>query len=755
MPDERVNIWVKIREAREFSRDAKRVARDTDEIGDSARRTGEQFDASSKAGEVFRRVTGLMKPAALIASLGLLTQVAAASAAGVVALTAALAPAGGAIAAYPVAALAAAQGLGVFKLATTGLSDAIGGLGDKLDEKKLAKLTPEAQGFARVIQGVKPQIVSLQRSLQGGLFGGLTKGLRSALPAFDAIKPGLVGTSRVLGDLGARAGRLVGSKGFLRDLGSQARFNNKLLTLMGDAGLHVVNALRHVMVAARPLTLWLTRMADGWAAAADGAAENGRKTGKLAAFFNRTRVVLTHLFSIVGALATAFKNVVSAAFPLGHDLLVSLDKGAEAMARWTGSAKGKNSIAKFFADAKEPIYAVGRLIRQVLVSFGGMASGKGVAPLIDKLTALVPVIADVVKNTTRAFGPAMIEMISAFAQAFAPFAGSSGPLVLFAKGLAGIARGMAWLERKVPGVTTIMTAFVGALAVIKAIGIASFASQMFGFSRGLTAVKTAMTAVKDACILTRIQLAALWVQTKLAAAGTKLMAGAQWLLNAAMRANPIGIVITGMVALGAAFVVAYRKVGWFHRAVDSVFSWIKGHWPLLVGILTGPIGLAVVGIIKNFDRIVGFFKRMPGRIAKATVGMFDGIKDAFRSAINWIIGKWNGLNFHIGGTDLGPLGHLPDINIGTPDIPLLAGGGRVMGVGRQWISGEAGPEIGTVVPGGVSVRPLQVPSVRGAVAAVAGNAPRDDRPVVINVQVDRKTLTRVFLDGIHDATARA
>jgi hypothetical protein len=54
--------------------------------------------------------------------------------------------------------------------------------------------------------------------------------------------------------------------------------------------------------------------------------------------------------------------------------------------------------------------------------------------------------------------------------------------------------------------------------------------------------------------------------------------------------------------------------------------------------------------------------------------MWDGIKNAFRSAVNWIIRKWNNLSISIGGGKI--LGvSIPKITVSTPNIPLFHDGG--------------------------------------------------------------------------------
>jgi SLT domain-containing protein len=74
--------------------------------------------------------------------------------------------------------------------------------------------------------------------------------------------------------------------------------------------------------------------------------------------------------------------------------------------------------------------------------------------------------------------------------------------------------------------------------------------------------------------------------------------------------------------------------------------------------------------------------------------MWDGITQAFKAAINWIIDGWNRLAFAIPGFDLGPV-HFDGFRLDIPDIPRLAAGGIVTRPTLALI-GEAGPE--AVIP---------------------------------------------------------
>lgn len=162
--------------------------------------------------------------------------------------------------------------------------------------------------------------------------------------------------------------------------------------------------------------------------------------------------------------------------------------------------------------------------------------------------------------------------------------------------------------------------------------------------------------------------------TKLVTAATKTYAAVQWILNAALTANPIGLVIIGLVALGAGLVIAYKKSETFRNIVNGAFAavksaassvatfftssvpaafekvksaasatlgWVKSNWPVILGILTGPFGIAAVAIAKNWDsirdggaKVVEFIKGIPGKI----LSVFDALGAAMYAAGGKLMG---------------------------------------------------------------------------------------------------------------------
>lgn len=119
------------------------------------------------------------------------------------------------------------------------------------------------------------------------------------------------------------------------------------------------------------------------------------------------------------------------------------------------------------------------------------------------------------------------------------------------------------------------------------------------------------------------------------------------------------------------FQIAEAVLVYLHQiAVDRVNAMKDKFWELVDRIKD------VVNNIKNWiDNVIEKFLGMGARLKFD--GIFDGLKNAFKSAINWVIGKWNNLNFGVG-----------DFSVGTPNIPLLAKGGKTNGVA---IVGEGNP----------------------------------------------------------------
>ena len=90
---------------------------------------------------------------------------------------------------------------------------------------------------------------------------------------------------------------------------------------------------------------------------------------------------------------------------------------------------------------------------------------------------------------------------------------------------------------------------------------------------------------------------------------TRVWAGVQWLLNAAMNANPIGLIITGIAALTAGIVYCWNRFAGFRAFILTMWDTMKGFG----------------SIIKNYvtDRIKDLLSGV-GELGKALGELFSG-----------------------------------------------------------------------------------------------------------------------------------
>jgi len=127
----------------------------------------------------------------------------------------------------------------------------------------------------------------------------------------------------------------------------------------------------------------------------------------------------------------------------------------------------------------------------------------------------------------------------------------------------------------------------------------------------------------------------------LSAGATKTVAVAQWAWNAAMTANPIGLVIVGVGALIAAGYLLYQN--W-----DTVKTFFVDMWnsptAKLLFFATGPIGWLIgagVGLIANWDTVKVWFVTLWNEPSAAVDQFCSYIRSQFDGALNWLGDKWN------------------------------------------------------------------------------------------------------------------
>lgn len=472
--------------------------------------------------------------------------------------------------------------------------------------QKFNDLPPAAQSFVKVLLKLKPRLDDLRATAAAGLFPGVTEGIGSAMKSFDAVEHVTGKTATTLGDLSKRAGELVGSKGFGNDLETVGDRNALIISRVGRAAINAGDALRHIVVTAGPLTTWLAKLTLEWSKNLDASVKSARDSGDLSKFFQKTRNTLIRVVDIVKNLAVAFFNVGKASAPFGRQLLADIDQITKKFADWASSIGGQKKLTQFFKETTALSEKLAPAVGKAAGSLGGMAFK--VLPAYIRLLGLLGPLT----------GPAI--------QAFAAFKLASAGAAI----TGGIVGGITALTRS--------------------------------YKLLASGVKFSTAAEKENAFAVLAAKAA----TIVASAATKAWTGLQWALNAALDANPIGLIVLAIGALVLGIIEAYKHsekfrdivnsvwdaiksvakpvIDWLSHAVPDAFNalkdaagavvgWLKDNWPLVLGILTGPFGLAVVEIIQHWGDISDFFSALPGRI----VDLIKAVPKLLGDAGSWVL----------------------------------------------------------------------------------------------------------------------
>jgi len=392
-----------------------------------------------------------------------------------------------------------------------------------------------------------------------------------------------------------------------------------------------------------------------------------------------TKLVMGSLRIALGKMAKAGEKDLPAALAKGVAAIKSAKTGGEAAAKAV-ELFGARAGPDMAAAIREGRFEVADLVKQLQNSGGAVErTGKATLTFSGKMKVL--------RNQAALVGEGFGLILLPYLQKLA-----TGVLALIRR-FQGLGKGTRDIIIKV----ALFVAAIGPVLVIvgkltsgvgRLVGVVGKLSLAFGkagaaapkWARAVAAAAKAVAAfVKQAvlAIASLVRQAAAWiantaalvahrVASLAAAAAQKTQAAAQWLLNAALTANPIGLVIVAIAAMVAIFVVAYKKSETFRRIVTkawdaikratrAVFDWITGffrRWgPLILKVLIGPIGNLVLQIVRHWNRIrdgaaaafnavIGLARSLPGRIRSA-IG--SGAKLLYGFGADVLRGVWSGM----------------------------------------------------------------------------------------------------------------
>lgn len=268
-------------------------------------------------------------------------------------------------------------------------------------------------------------------------------------------------------------------------------------------------------------------------------------------------------------------------------------------------------------------------------------------------------------------------------------------------------------------------------------GIGDLASGLFNFL--IPGLKSMVTWLKAGNLAT----VAHTVATKAAAVGAKIWAAAQWLLNAALDANPVGLIIIAIAALVAIIVIIATKTRWFQNIWEAVWSFLKmvgawfagpfagffvNAWNTITGAFSAAWGWirdtftsAALWVHGKIQMIIDIFRAIPTAIRIAFSNVVDAIVSPFRAAFNMVARAWNATIGRLSWTVPSWVPGIGGHGFSAPRLPTFHTGGVVSGAfGREVVAVlQAGERVvATGAGGGGQVVTLQFAGDRAIVELV-------------------------------------
>ena len=237
--------------------------------------------------------------------------------------------------------------------------------------------------------------------------------------------------------------------------------------------------------------------------------------------------------------------------------------------------------------------------------------------------------------------------------------------VAFAEAKEGIGAGLL----PVLGQLTGLLATVGAFAATHTGTVQVLTIAMAALAAAVLTVNTVMKVYSAYTVVAGYATKTLAGETRLATVASKAWAVAQriaslattvwivaqWALNAALTANPLGLVIVAVIALVAAVVIAYKKSETFRKIVQAAWTGIKtaalATWNFLKSKVFAPLaaawtaayqaaGKAVGLVITAWNKLKAGLKAvwdwLDTNVFAPLRAAFNAVVNAVKDVINWI-----------------------------------------------------------------------------------------------------------------------
>ncbi|TDD54592.1 hypothetical protein E1286_05225 [Nonomuraea terrae] len=346
--------------------------------------------------------------------------------------------------------------------------------------------------------------------------------------------------------------------------------------------------------------------------------------------------IVTGLGKSFGNVITGVAGIVKAFLPFSGTVVGGIESATKAFSDWGKSLGESQGFKDFIAYVQENAPKVIEVVSNIATTIGNLLSGLSGpgAGALDVIVSISETLASLTPGQLQAIALAAAGVFAAFKawqaitgivngvrsaiQTASSIVGGAravwSGLGSAAKGAAGVARtagsGIATAARTAGSVASkgATAAWTGIQTAASRAGAAARTAGTVIASAARTAGTAAVALLRVAAGYTRIAAQALLARTRIllataaqvaVRAATAAWTAIQWALNAALNANPIGLIVIAIAALVAGLIYAYQNSETFRNIVDAAFKAIGEAATWVWETVLKPVFDALVALWQN------------------------------------------------------------------------------------------------------------------------------------------------------------
>lgn len=492
--------------------------------------------------------------------------------------------------------------------------------------------------FALFLDGLRPKFQELELIASAAFLPRLQTAIETLMErAFPVVAVGIGLVAEAMGNAAIELANVITEGQNLDKLAAIFDSSATIIELFGVGLGNVYDILLSILTAAAPLAeQFFGFINDQMGQFAEHLNSDAGRT-ELIDFFGRASYTAQLFGDVLGNVFRGIGGVI--------DANIGPNTGAsfllEELVRVTNSWGTGEGLVQFFRDVSTNASQVFGALGDLLGILGRIGADQSIGEAFAAIREGAPFLENILQTAVDA-APSFGELVTTITEIVSALADTGAMQVFFdtLNGIFGVFRDFV----SSPGVKGFLDFFGRIFAFFSAIGFV-ITPILFGL-KVFTGIIMTVTGFIGA--LVSIQTA--WTNI------TKLAAGAQKVLNMAMSANPIGIIVTAIAALVGVLIWFFtetdegRKIWaeftrflgeawenvtrWIGETLDNLGKFFSDTWNNIVGFVEGAFNFIVdlflnwtiFGlIISNWDNIVAFFEDVWNNI----MGFFD-------AAFKWI-----------------------------------------------------------------------------------------------------------------------